>query len=125
MTVMERSRGSEKTLSLPEPLDYEYVDHLIDTQLAFYKYDDYDEVTGAERVITAAHVRGESVPTVGYARLMWEVNDDTYGWDDSDNDYFETAPTIWWQAGEREDFDEYPYEFGQIPLVADRANPND
>lgn len=119
MTVMERSRGSEKTLSLPEPLDSEYVDWLIDSQLSFYQYEDYDEDYDVTRTITAANGPLRT-PDAGYVRLMWEVCDDTYGYPDSD--FVDTKPTIWWQAGDREDFDEYPYEFGQIPLVADRTS---
>lgn len=126
MTVMERSLGSEKTKTdaprLPEPLDYDYVDHLIDSRLSFFWYDDVDETTDMERVIVAARERGEPGATVGFARLMWEVEDDTFGWEEDENGYVETGPSIWWQAQDREEFDEYPYEFGQIPLVADNTS---
>jgi len=106
-------------MRLPEPLDYDYVDELLD-ELSFYEYDDYDDDYDITRTITAA-TGPLRTPDAGYVRLMFEVNDDSYGFPKGDG-FVETQPTIWWQANEREEFDSYPYEFGQIPLVADRLS---
>lgn len=104
------------TLRLPKPLDADYVDELIDENIIFHQHSD------GELVYTSAWRRDQVNRHTGAVRDMISLEDDE--WEDGDADgYVKRNPSNWWELKEgRETFDEYPYEFGQIPLQADRVS---